>query len=373
MSAARVRVLVLGPTPPPYHGVATFTRDLLHANAPDIELHHLDTSDRRDLSNLGQWDAGNLVLGFSNLAELAARCKGSGIHIVYIPISQNVPAFLRDGLFALQARGLGCQVVLHLHGGYFRTLYESDAGVLVKAFMRRVLNACSAIVVLADEFRELFAGLVPQEKVFVVENGVPDPGAFELHAPNPTPTMLFMSTLTEGKGIFRLLEAFALLLRDEPQARLRIAGTWADEMQRSRGMEILERAQLNSSVEFVGNVSGAEKAAFLASGNVFCLPTTYLYEGQPLVILEALAAGLPVVATRHAAIASTVSDAGVLVAPDASTDQLAAALSSVLKQEAKVAGLRQRARERYLARYTLAHCHKRLFSVFQAVTASRTP
>ena len=55
------RILIVGPTPPPCHGVAAFTRELLeHAGGKRFELLHLDTSDRRDLSNLGQWDLANI-------------------------------------------------------------------------------------------------------------------------------------------------------------------------------------------------------------------------------------------------------------------------------------------------------------------------
>src|SRR5437764_1016234 len=119
-----LRVLAVGPLPPPYHGVATFTRDLMAQRSGDhVEFIHLDTSDNRDAKNIGQWDLGNLQLGFSQVAEQAQWLMRRRIDLVYIPISQNTPAFLRDALFVLQARIFGNPVVLHLHGGYFREFY----------------------------------------------------------------------------------------------------------------------------------------------------------------------------------------------------------------------------------------------------------
>src|SRR5579862_7006227 len=134
-----IRVLAIGPTPPPYHGVATFLRDLLDSRDLDgVELRHLDTSDRRDASNLGRWDAENVRLGLANLADLAGHCRRSDAGIVYLPLSQNAPAFLRDALFIVQARLMGKRVVVHLHGGYFRTLYEEQGGAF-QAIVRGTL------------------------------------------------------------------------------------------------------------------------------------------------------------------------------------------------------------------------------------------
>ena len=146
-------VLIIGPTPPPYHGVAVFIRDLAESecNSGDWIFEHLDTSDRRDAENLGRWDIGNLTLGFSNLAELSARLLRRRHDLVYVPISQNVPAFLRDALFILNARLLGARVVVHLHGGYFRTFYDASPGWF-KAIARFTLRRASAVAVLSELF-----------------------------------------------------------------------------------------------------------------------------------------------------------------------------------------------------------------------------
>lgn len=384
------RVLVVGPTPPPCHGVATFTRDLLeHATDKHFELLHLDTSDRRDLTNLGKWDLTNIRLGLANTAQLLRRCVRQEVALVYIPISQNVPAFLRDALFILGARALRRRVVLHLHGGYFRNMYDAEGRGQVKAFfratVRAALNSAAAVIVLADEFRQIFKGLVPDERLYVVENGVPDPGAWELRTADRESessnsesggpeTVLFMSTLTRTKGILELIKAIGLLRQSRLRQKvcLKVAGTWQDEATRKEAEEFISREGLGAHISFAGNVAGADKAAFLAGGEVFCLPTRYPYEGQPLVILEALAAGLPVLAANHGAIASTVPDgvAGKLISKDASPEMLAEALSGMLADKAALRQYARKARERYLERYTLEACHQRLFEVFEKALGS---
>jgi len=364
------RVLIVGPTPPPFHGVATYIRDLLGSAArlPEFQFEHLDTSDRRDASNLGRWDAGNLALGFANLAEMASRLARKRHELVYIPMSQNIPAFLRDALFILQARLYGARVVLHLHGGYFREFYDSEAPSWFRAVARLALNRASAVAVLSDDFRRIFDGLVPPERIRVVENGVPDCGAAIPGGPiqNPPHTILYMSTLARTKGILDLIRAVRLLRDTLPDIRLRVAGNWSESDARIEALKFIVAENLGGQIEFAGNVDGAAKREFLASGALFCLPTRYRYEGQPLAVLEAMSASLPVLATRHGALGSTVADGvtGQLLERGCTPEQLCAALREMLADPEKLRAQGDAGRQRYLERYTLEQCHRRLADVF---------
>ena len=371
-----MRVLALGPIPPPYHGVATYLRDLLDSaelRAQGIELQHVDTSDRRDASNLGRWDTENLGIGFSNLAELAVRCSRSDAEIVYLPLSQNVPAFLRDALFILQSRLMGKRVVIHLHGGYFQQLYEQQ-GSAFKSFARLTLSQVSGAVVLGEGFRDIFSGLIPEERVFVVENGVPD--LFEERPlrrdDTARETLLYMSTLTRTKGILELIHALALVQTARPDAPLglRVAGEFQEPELRDETQTLIRELKLEERVEFVGNVTGAAKAEFLLSGDIFCLPTRYPYEGQPLVLLEAMSAGLPVLTTDRGVIASTVIDSvnGRVLPQDANAEQLAHALERMLADRALLQDMGRNARLRFLRNYSLHVCHSNLAQVFHAVS-----
>jgi glycosyltransferase involved in cell wall biosynthesis len=126
-------------------------------------------------------------------------------------------------------------------------------------------------------------------------------------------TVLFVGRLRTRKAVAVLVEAFAAVVRERPQARLVLLG---DGEQRAALEAQIARLGLGAAVDLAGAVPRAATADWLRRADVFCLPSTY--EGFPLAILEAMAEGLPVVATRVAGVPEAVEDgaSGLLVVPE---------------------------------------------------------
>jgi glycosyltransferase involved in cell wall biosynthesis len=127
-------------------------------------------------------------------------------------------------------------------------------------------------------------------------------------------------------------------------------GAWEDaELER----ELRSRAQAtNGSISFLPPVVGEEKDKLLGSAAVFLFPPVEP-EGHPRVVLEALAAGVPVVATNRGAIPETVEDgrSGFVVEKPA-PDVLASRLLALLDDDSLRFGMSKAARDRYLDRLT---------------------
>ena len=97
---SRPRLIVVGPLPPPVHGV-TVSTGLVLANPrlrERFDVEHLDTSDHRDGTNVGRWDMTNVRIGVMNVIRLMGMLRGSR-GVLYLPISQSSGAFLRDSFF----------------------------------------------------------------------------------------------------------------------------------------------------------------------------------------------------------------------------------------------------------------------------------
>ena len=136
-----------------------------------------------------------------------------------------------------------------------------------------------------------------------------------------------MGLLTPRKGLVDLLDARALLHDEGLAHELCLVGGTPDE---GAAAEELVRARLTEDVTVLGTVEHAEMPAVYRTAAVFCLPSWY--EAMPLSVLEAMACGVPVVATDVGDVARLVLDGetGLLV-PPRDPPALAAALGRLLR------------------------------------------
>jgi len=146
------------------------------------------------------------------------------------------------------------------------------------------------------------------------ETDLPEPGY-----------LLFVGRLRIRKGVEVLLHTIDRLRQQYPRIRLVVVGGGEH---RSRLESVVEELDLGSQVEFVGPCPAERVPALMSGALAMVVPS--IYEGMPLVILEAMAAALPVVASRVSGIPEVVEDgrSGWLVAPE-SIDELAVALAEV--------------------------------------------
>ena len=143
--------------------------------------------------------------------------------------------------------------------------------------------------------------------------------------------VLFVGRLRLRKGVEVLLAALARLREGHPEARLLIAG----DGEHRRALErTAARLEVEDAVTFLGRCDAARVRALLAGAGALAVPS--IYEGMPLVVLEAMEAGVPVVASRVSGIPEVVVDGetGWLVPPE-DPAALAAALGEALSDPAE--------------------------------------
>jgi glycosyltransferase involved in cell wall biosynthesis len=218
---------------------------------------------------------------------------------------------------------------------------------LYRSFERAAARACARLIVVSDDERRagIEAGVGRPEQYRVILNGI-ELERFDA-APRPVPgRVIALGRLSQQKRPDVAVEAFARVHGRLSESELLLAGRGPEE---ERVRELAGRLGVDGAVRFLGPRDDVPELLATAS----CLVLSSDYEGCPLSVLEAMAAGVPVVATRVGGVPELVDDGrtGLLVEPGR-PDLLADALARLLSNPAEAAGLGAAAREEARARFS---------------------
>ncbi len=178
---------------------------------------------------------------------------------------------------------------------------------------------------------------VPLEKIAVCPAGAPH-WAAELNGGDAKGYLLFVGTLDPRKNVGGLLDAYEeLLSQNLSPPRLLLAGAAGSDA--SPWLARMGRPPLAGHVEYLGYVPNERRAALYRGARIFLMPS--FEEGFGLPALEAMAAGVPVIASQRGSIPEVVGDAGILIDPD-QPQALSRALASLLADDTLWQNLRER-------------------------------
>lgn len=182
--------------------------------------------------------------------------------------------------------------------------------------------------------------------------------------------ILFLSNLLEAKGVLVLLEACRQLKNSSLPFHCTFVGGDADLTVELCSQKVSDLG-LTRQVEFVGKKYGEEKAQAFSHADIFAFPTHYHNECFPLVLLEAMQHGLPVVSTFEGGIADIVEEGvtGYLV-PKKDAEALAEKLAMLINDPELRKKMGRAGREKFAANYTLEIFEQRLTAILNQLTGS---
>ena len=360
--------LLLGPSLDAISGVTTHVDSLLKSRlGSEFALAHFQVgSEGRAESALGRiarFARSPFALGAAILRRNAA--------VVHINTSVNAKAYWRDLAYLMAAKLCGARVVLQNHGG--SSLREFCGNRMFAAFVRASLKLPDAIVVLSRAELAEYRSMVGGDNVLLLPNGIDCTPYLRHSRPAADPAvplkLIYVGRLAPGKGLTEILEASALLKRDNVPARLVIAGSGPDEQAlkaraRSLGIE--------AEVCFAGPAYGERKLRLLAEADVLLLPS--YSEGLPYALLEAMAAGAVPVVTRVGAIPDVVEE-GVhgLFVPVGAAEPIARALAVLAADRARISRMSAACRRRVAAGYSIDRLAEQFAALYSQLGERRLP
>lgn len=333
-----MNLLVLAQIPPPHHGQSAMVQlllDELPRAAPDIELHPVNLALSPTGADIGRWQPGKLLAARRALRTAHAAISRYGCDtLYYVPAPGKRIALWRDLLLLRSLRPRIPRLVLHWHASGLGHWLETHAMAWERRAARHALGQANLSIALAPSLLADTEKLSPQ-RTAVVPNGIVDPFAASPPPPRrpksaPEPVqILFMGSGSAAKGLFRTIDALAHL---PDHFHLTFAGDFAD--QAAARKFAAAQTPYGSRLRHVGFVDDDGRQQLLAESDVLAFPTTYEHEAFPLVLIEALAADLPIVTTRWRAIPDLLpNDYPGWVEPNKPAD-LAAAIAAAVTDPA---------------------------------------
>lgn len=332
----RIKVLMVGPLPPPRGGVANFVQNIQYALSSNprytVEVFRTGPKGSRTLAiEQPLQDLGRMV-------HLFDRPMGIEPDIIHIHTSSYY-SFYRNIPYVAWAQGMtDARLIVHIHGGKFmRFYYESSAPI--RQLVKRTLRKADAIIVTSPYWVDNISTIVGSERqVLALPNGF-DPGTFfpvdrtvarqRLGIPEDRKVLVTVGYLEEVKGHRHLIDAMPGVL-EQGDVHLYIIGDGSLREQltsqaRSLGVE--------GSVSFFHEpLSPSGVALWMNASDVFVLPS--LNEGNPTVMFECMGCGRPFVGSRVGGIPDVISsDLLGLMCEPADSEGLTNAIGEALERD----------------------------------------
>jgi glycosyltransferase involved in cell wall biosynthesis len=356
--AAPLRIALWAPRPPPFGGISRWTARFVEAApAYGLDVRVIDISPGVAVDERSRFDLGRLPVAWRALRELGRVLRSGRPDVTHVTTSLFW-ATPRDAAAVVLSRCHGVPALLQIRASSQIVAWREGLSRPRRWLLDRALRLADAVLVLSRELEEYLRRELPGLRVVRVANMVGEAersglaeGALALPARREPCRILFVGYRLPLKGLGELAEAVLEL----PACELVVVGGeggGAIDPESSRRMQdALARLRSQGRLVETGQVAPEVVTRSYREVDVFALPSHR--EGFPNTLLEAMAAGLPCVATPVGAIPEMLEgDCGVL-APVGDARALREALAPLVRDADLRSRLGRRARERVAGRYAL--------------------
>ena len=402
-----MKLLVFAHTPPPHHGqsymvelmLQNFGGDRRHprpqssAGQPHgIECYHVNARFSRSLEDVGEFQGIKILLiVWYCLTAIWCRFRYGVTDFYYVPAPGKRVAVYRDWLVMFLCRPFFKRLILHWHAAGLAKWLETCVQIRTRSLTYHWFKHADLSIVISN-YNIADAEKLRAQTVRVVSNGIPDPCrdyaeqvlprrqarlAVRRHLVARTEParedwqtagsdpqvvqVLYIAHCSREKGLFAALQgvrhANASLVAEGSPLRFKLfaAGSFVTHAEQSEFERLQALPEFAGDVEHLGFVAGEKKDRVLREADVFCFPTVYLGENQPVNLIEAMAYGLPILTTRWRSLPEMFPAGYPGLVDDQAPDKVAGVLHQL-----KNLGDGQELREHFLSHFTLEHHLKNL-------------
>jgi len=341
------RVLLVSPIPPPYGGIARWTRTMMDMD-PDCvgaELILINTAHRKQRSEETPL-ASRVITGATQFGRVLAQfvkhlALGGRPACVHINSSGSL-GLVRDLTVLALCRLLGLRSALHLRfGRTSKLLQEQRAGIEARLLLRALKLASTTISIDSGTYTAVTAE-IGQERSVLIPNFI-NTADYVPRFERRSKTVLYLGSVTHLKGVDELLAAWNSLGIEG--WTLRLVGPVSQVMK-----EAIGKCDGGQSIQVLGPSEHPEAMAYMCDAAFMVLPSHT--EGFPNVVLEAMATGTPIIASAVGAIPQMLADGAGIVVPPCNVGVLQEAILEFVTHAESRVGMARRAHNRVMMEYS---------------------
>ncbi len=415
-----MKLLVFAHTPPPHHGQSYMVELMLQnfggdhrarpgppgARSPaadsgrhGIECYHVNARFSRSFEDIGEFQGTKLLLIlWYCLAAIWCRFRYGVTDFYYVPAPGKRVAVYRDWLVLCLCRPFFKRLILHWHAAGLAKWLETCVQMRTRSLTYHWFKHADLSIVISN-YNLADAEKLRAKTVRVVGNGIPDPcpdyatrvlprrharlavrrQLLAQREPDPEDLtlagadphilqVLFIAHCSAEKGVFAAAHgvrlANAALAAENCPVRLKLsaAGSFVTHAEQAEFERLQALPEFAGTLQHLGFVSGAEKDRALREADLFCFPTVYLGENQPVNLIEAMAYGLPILTTRWRSLPEMFPADYPGLVDDQDPEKIAAVLHQL-----KLLGDGRELREHFTSHFTLEHHLKNLAAAMRGL------
>lgn len=359
------KILFILHLPPPVHGAAVVGQ-YIHDSAlmkAEFDERFVNLATASGLEDIGRFRVRKIVSFLRLLWQVFRQVRAFQPDLVYIIPNAKGGAFYKDFMVVTLLKSLGCKVVAHYHNKGV----ASKQNRRLDDFLYRQFFKHLKVILLSERLYPDIQKYVEKDNMFVCPNGIPQRnGWVERERHEGTLRLLFLSNLLVDKGVLVLLDALKILKEKGCSFVCEIIGSETAEMDEEQLAQELQTRKIQDVVVYGGKRYGPDKEACLEKSDIFVLPS--LNECFPLVLLEAMQYGLPIVTTEEGGIADIVKDGeNGLICKKNNPKDLAEIIRLLLSDRSLRIQMGQNGFEKFKDQFTVEVFEKRLTEILKGL------
>jgi glycosyltransferase involved in cell wall biosynthesis len=315
-----MRVIISGALPPPMGGVGAYFQTLLNSSLSNrVEMLFVQTSSQdRELSSTGKFTFINIISAIQDIWRFTKACIKFHPQLAHISTAVGL-SFVKNSVLVIIARLLGCQVLLHPHCSII-ALYHHQSK-LKQWYFRQIIKLTNGVIVLSKEWLDL-KNIIPGREVYYLPNAINlnqfreiAHGHISGQKPNQICKVLYLGYIGKSKGSFDIVDAAMKVRSQGMDMQFDLVGGALSPAELEQLHEKIKSSHMDGYVRINPLSFGKEKLRFLDEADIFIYPS--YQEGLPMAVLEALACGIPIIATSVGGLPDLIQDGitGYLIPP----------------------------------------------------------